>query len=70
MSILRAPCGCRSNAREWLFLCPAHALEHSERHVRAQKEKDGAELIGRYTLGPIELELVSKTKQEIDKWKP
>lgn len=52
------PCGCRANDREWLTMCPAHRLEHDERHLRAAKEKACAELVGRYSLGAPETGVV------------
>lgn len=62
--MIREPCGCAHNGRAWLRMCEAHRAEHDERSLRAQREKDNAELVGRYTLGPAEPELVSSIKPE------
>ncbi len=48
---MKEPCGCRANAREWLAMCQPHADEFAERHLRAQKEKTRAELVGRVSVG-------------------
>lgn len=58
------PCGCRYGGKTWR-MCPGHRVEHDERHLRAQREKDNAELVGRYTLGATEPELVSSTEKGI-----
>jgi len=43
-------CGCKHDGRHWLALCAAHQAEFDERHLRAQKEKDAADLLGCYYL--------------------
>jgi hypothetical protein len=40
-------------------MCAPCQADFTERHLRAQKEKDTAELIGRYTLGPTESGVVT-----------
>jgi len=50
--IERLPCGCRHDGRAWLRMCEPCALEFTQRHERAQKEKDAADLLGCYYLVP------------------
>ncbi len=48
----RQPCGCKHNGSRWLEMCAAHKIEYDAHHLRAQKEKDAAELLGAYYLVP------------------
>lgn len=45
------PCACKHDGKVW-HMCPTHKAEFLERHLRAQAEKDAAELLGSYYLVP------------------
>jgi hypothetical protein len=58
------PCACRSSDSAWLHLCDEHKAEFAALHKRAQREKDGAELLGCYYLVP------DKSRDSPDQPKP
>lgn len=60
----REPCGCAHDGRAWKEWCAAHLVEFTERHRRAQKEKDRADLLGWYSMGPDVPEVVTSSELE------
>lgn len=41
MRTKREPCGCRSNDREWVSMCPTHEAEFAATHKRWNDERFG-----------------------------